>query len=98
MKLINLIKLRKLHGLTQQQLADFLEISYVTYSNYENGKYPITSDKLIELANLFDTSIDYLLGRKRIIRTTTYENIGGEFKEVETVDDQIQARLKKKGI
>lgn len=90
MKLINLIKLRKQHGLLQQQVADALEITNVTYSKWETGMTPVPSNRLIQLANYFDTSVDYLLGRNKIIRITTYEKIDGEFKEVPTLSDKIK--------
>ena len=48
---------------TQKQIGDYLGISQNTYSQYEIGvlNYPI--DVLIKLADLYGTSIDYLVGR-----------------------------------
>ena len=51
---------------TQKQLATYLSISQNTYTQYEIGvlNYPI--DVLMKLADLYDVSVDYLLGRTNI--------------------------------
>lgn len=50
-------------GYTQKQIAEYLHIKQNTYSQYEIGvlNYPI--DVLIQLADFYDVSVDYLLGR-----------------------------------
>jgi len=57
-------RLRKAHGMTQMQLADALGISYQAVSNWERGQSMPDISKLPELAELFDTTIDELLGRR----------------------------------
>ena len=54
--------LREDHDLTQQQMAQLLNISQTTYSRYESGALDIPSSSLITLANFYKTSVDYLLG------------------------------------
>lgn len=54
--------LREDADLTQQQLADLLNISQTTYSRYESGAIDIPSLALIKLAQFYNTSVDYLLG------------------------------------
>lgn len=54
--------LREDHDLLQKQVADYLNCSQVCYSYYEIGRRDIPTDVLIELAALYNTSIDYLLG------------------------------------
>lgn len=54
--------LREDHDLSQTQLAKILCISQATYSRYESGILDIPSEALIQLALLYHTSIDYLLG------------------------------------
>ncbi|MCM1394067.1 MAG: helix-turn-helix domain-containing protein [Bacteroides sp.] len=49
-------------GLTQQQLADALNLNSVTYLRYEKGQRDPSLDMLIEFAEFFDVSTDYLLG------------------------------------
>lgn len=57
-------RLRKERGMTQMQLADALGISYQAVSNWERGLSMPDISKLPELAELFGTSIDELLGRR----------------------------------
>ena len=46
----------------QKQIAIILEITRQQYSLYESGKRMIPIDKLVKLANFYNTSTDYLLG------------------------------------
>lgn len=59
-----LIEQRKLNKLTQRQLADILNISQPSYIRYENGTAEPSLTNLVKLADYFDVSVDYLLGRK----------------------------------
>lgn len=65
MKLERLKNLREDKDLTQQNLADFLLIARSTYKNYENGDRSIPIDILIKIANFYDVSIDYIVGRSK---------------------------------
>ena len=56
-------ELRKLNKLTQRQVAERLKISQPSYIRYEKGKSEPTLENLVKLADLFDVSVDYLLGR-----------------------------------
>ena len=50
------------NGLTQEKVAQYLNVKQNTYSQYEIGilNYPV--DIIIKLALFYNTSIDYLLG------------------------------------
>ncbi|MBQ8306381.1 MAG: helix-turn-helix transcriptional regulator [Blautia sp.] len=50
-------------SLSQKQLSEILEISQRSYSHYETGTRNIPIPMLIRLANYYNTSIDYLVGR-----------------------------------
>lgn len=50
------------HKMRQTDLAELLEVTKLTISNWENGKHEIKSDKANEIAKLFNVSISYLLG------------------------------------
>ena len=63
-KLIERIKdLREDHDLTQAVLASELHISQRAYAHYEGGTRKIPLDILLSLADYYDCSVDYLLGR-----------------------------------
>ena len=55
--------LREDNNLTQTQVANLLHIKQTTYSGYEIGAHNIPVDALIKLADYYNTSIDYLVGR-----------------------------------
>ena len=63
LKYENIRNLRIDHNYTQKQIAELLHVSQNTYSQYEIGvlNYPI--DVLCRLADLYQVSVDYLLGR-----------------------------------
>ena len=54
-------ELREDKDLTQSQIAKYLNMSQTGYSKYETGEKDIPTKILIELANFYHTSIDYLL-------------------------------------
>lgn len=55
--------LREDADLYQKHLAKILNCSQQTYSDYECGKADIPTDVLIALADYYDTTTDYILGR-----------------------------------
>ena len=48
--------------LLQRDIANYLQCTQVSYSQYELGKRDIPTDVLIKLAAFYGTSTDYLLG------------------------------------
>jgi len=59
----SLKKCRKNLNKTQREVANELEISEISYQNYELGRREPKLDTLNKLADYFDVSVDYLLGR-----------------------------------
>jgi len=55
-------ELRKEQGLSQQALADQLEIAQQTFAHYEVGRARMPVSLLPELARLFGVGVDELLG------------------------------------
>lgn len=55
--------LREDADLYQKYVANLLNCSQQTYSDYECGKVDIPTDVLIKLADFYHTSVDYILGR-----------------------------------
>lgn len=56
-----LYALRKKSGLSQEQLAEALNVSRQAISKWEGGSAMPESDKLLALSNYFDVSLDCLL-------------------------------------
>lgn len=62
----NIYELRKLNRFTQREVAQRLGISQPSYIRYENGSSEPTLENLVKIADLYDVSVDFLLGRKEI--------------------------------
>lgn len=58
-----LISLKKEKQVLQKDIADNLSISLRSYQDYEKGNAEPKMKYLIEIADYFDVSIDYLVGR-----------------------------------
>lgn len=56
-------EMRKKKNLTQLELANLLGTSYRGLQNYEIDARTPTCEMLVKLADYFDVSIDYLVGR-----------------------------------
>ena len=56
--------LRNDKDLSQKEVADMLGMSQTGYSKYETGENDIPTRVLIQLADFYKVSIDYLLGRE----------------------------------
>lgn len=61
----NIRNLREDSDKTQKELADYLNVKQTTYSKYELGKINIPVEVFIKLADYYDVSVDYLLGRTK---------------------------------
>ena len=59
--------LREDNDLMQKEVAAILGIDQRVYSNYEIGKREIPTRFLIKLADFYNTSVVYILGRTNII-------------------------------
>ena len=65
---MRLRELRSKSGLTQNEIANKLGVTGQTILNWENGIYEPKINQLIQLADLFSVSIDYLVERKTSVR------------------------------
>lgn len=58
-------EMRLKRGMTQKELGEKVGVKQNTFTNWENGKREPNFDNLIKLADILDTSTDYLLGIDR---------------------------------
>ena len=63
---IKLKELRIKNKLTQKELAKRLNITQTALSRLENGTTTAHEDIIVKVADIFDVSTDYLLGRTEI--------------------------------
>ena len=76
--------LRKEKKLLQKDIAKLLGISVSTYSNWEQGKFEPDNASLQKLADYFNVSVDYLLGREAEKKDAPFERqIKGDISPVE---------------
>ncbi|PKG23192.1 helix-turn-helix domain-containing protein [Niallia nealsonii] len=71
-------ELRKKKNWSQQETADMLGIAKSTYAGYESGYREPSLRALIQIADLFNVSIDYILNRTSpasIIELTSVDSI-----------------------
>lgn len=63
---LKLKELRSIKGVTQRKIADELFCSIESYSRYEKGHRNPSLELLVQMADYFDVTTDYLLGRENI--------------------------------
>ena len=61
----NIRNLREDNDKIQVELAKYLNVKQTTYSKYELGKINVPVEVLIKLADYYDVTIDYLVGRSK---------------------------------
>ena len=99
-------ELRLSKGISMKEAARLLGIPYTTYVNYEKGLREPTSEMLIQIADFYNVSIDYLVGRnsdaqriESVPRSNEKHNVlriaarDGSYQE-RTLSDQQLAALK----
>ena len=59
----NLVSLRKMHGFSQDELAEKIGVSRQTLSKYETGENDIPTAVWKALADFYQVSVDYLMRR-----------------------------------
>ncbi|WP_277680357.1 helix-turn-helix domain-containing protein [Gracilibacillus dipsosauri] len=67
-------KLRNKKGFSQKELTDRLNLNRSTYARYELCQTQPDFDTLDKLANFYDVTVDYLLGRSNDPRLTEKED------------------------
>ena len=63
MQFKNLRGIREDRDIKQKDIAQILNVSQNTYSQYETGVISLTAEVLIKLANYYGVSVDFLLDR-----------------------------------
>ena len=82
--------LRQERNLNMRQVARALNMPYTTYVGYEKNERSVNSETLVLLANFFDCSVDYLLGRTSEVKTEKDKKI---IAPIDTEDDNKQKLL-----
>ncbi len=79
----NIRALRKKAGMTQADLAKKMKVKQYNISDYETGRIEPDISKLSKMADIFNTTIDNLVGRKALAGAPAIEN--------NAMDEDVQA-------
>lgn len=71
---MNLKRLRKSRGMSQEQAAKALGLSRTTYTKYENGVHDPSVETLIKMSEVFEVSVDMIVGGCFAARAGTNED------------------------
>ena len=58
-----LLECRKASKMTQQEVANLLGVAQPVYQRFERGIFECSYEQLYKLSEIFDVSIDFLLGK-----------------------------------
>ena len=67
---MNIKDIRTRKNMTQADVANALGVSSVVYSRYETGARQPSTEVLIQMADIFGVTVDYLLGRQDVEDST----------------------------
>ena len=79
----NLKILREAKGYTQQQLSEMIGVSQQTLQKYETQKHEPDIESLKKLADIFEVSVDYLVGHTAAGEDPNYDISESEFLIIE---------------
>jgi transcriptional regulator with XRE-family HTH domain len=98
------IKRRELN-LSQEKLAEMLNVAYTQVYNYETGRFKIPLDYLLELADIFNVDLNYFLSDFNSGKKVKLENENlelnktiGMVKEIYNLNDENLIYLLKKSV
>lgn len=72
--------LRKQSRMTQQQVADRLRLHRTTYTKYETGVVAPDREAMLQLAELFGVTVDFLVGREAYTASALADGTGEEIR------------------
>ena len=82
--------LRKQKGLSQEELADKLNVSSNTVAKIECGLRRPSVDFVVDLVNFFDTTVDYIILGEEIKKERNYDFL------IREIDDKVEQLLASK--
>ena len=86
---MRLKELRESKGLTQKEVAEIIGYSEISYARYENGKREPDISTLCKLAEYFNVTVDYLIGRSKVISPMIKmpDNVASHKKQIPVTDN-----------
>lgn len=87
--------LRIKYGYSQKQVADKVNISPSIISGYETGERTPSTDVLLSLSNIYNCSVDYLLGKQNIKPPVIFDTDGLTDKQIQAIITLIDSMKNK---
>ena len=87
--------LRVKYGYSQKQVADKVNISPSIISGYETGERTPSTDVLLSLSNIYNCSVDYLLGKQNIEPPIILDTEGLTDKQIQAIITLIDSMKNK---
>ena len=95
----NLRKLRDKTGTTQKQLAEAVNVSQQSINKYENHNIEPYIETLMQIADYFDVSVDYLIGHnENSADAIKSDHISLSSNEAQLIEEYRKLSNNKKGI
>lgn len=90
-------KLRENKDLKQEDIARMMNVDRSTVGKWENGSSKPDYEKMIKLADFYNVTVDYLLGREEVetIAAHQEEYTQEELDEIENFKNYVRSRRKK---
>lgn len=86
-----IIQLRKQNGLSQSELAEKIEASRTIVGNYERNSNTPSIEMIIKIANVFNVSLDYLIG---VGQLSSYDKeVLKRIEDIEHLDPETRKNL-----
>ena len=89
-----LIELRKLKGFSQEELSEKLGLAKATYGTYENCIYLPSSETIAKMADFYNVSADYLLGRENTNNDPQIKRRESIKKELKAISLEYETAIK----
>ena len=87
--------LRVKYGYSQKQVADKVNVSPSIISGYETGERTPSTDVLLSLSNIYNCSVDYLLGKQNAEPPVIFDTEGLTDKQIQAIITLIDSMKNK---
>ena len=83
--------LRFQYGYSQKQVADKIDVSSSIISAYETGERTPSAEVLLSLSNIYNCSVDYLLGKQSIEPNAIIDTTGLSDSQIRAINMLIES-------
>ena len=90
--------LREDSDLTQERLAEILDMHKTTYTNYEQGKHTVPLDFAVTIAKYYGVSLDYIAGLTNDKRGFSHSDLTKEQTQLLRLIEKLSPEERKKTV